>query len=96
MAELLTGIPTNLTEYPNSFKRQGAFPLEAYSIFYNLETAKNYAKNNPIAYVGQIISVISNTDTAIYQIINTQGELQKVGQSSQGGGGQSLQWGSFK
>ena len=36
MAKLLTGIPINLTEYPNSFKRQGAFPLEAYSIFYDL------------------------------------------------------------
>ena len=34
MAELLTRIPTNLTEYPNSFKRQGCFPLEAYSVFY--------------------------------------------------------------
>lgn len=87
MAKLLTGIPINLTEYPNSFKRQGAFPLEAYSIFYDLETAKNYAKNNPIAYVGQIISVISDADTTIYQIINTQGELQEIGKK--------LKWGSF-
>lgn len=87
MAKLLTGIPTNLTEYPNSFKRQGAFPLEAYSIFYNLETAKDYSKNNPIAYVGQIISVISDTEIIVYQITNTQGELQEVGNK--------LQWGSF-
>lgn len=87
MAKLLTGIPTNLTEYPNSFKRQGAFPLEAYSIFYNLETAKDYAKNNPIAYVGQIISVISDTEIIVYQITNTQGELQEVGKK--------LEWGSF-
>ena len=87
MAKLLTGIPTNLTEYPNSFKRQGAFPLEAYSIFYNLETAKDYAKNSPIAYVGQIISVISDTKIIAYQITNTQGELQEVGKK--------LEWGSF-
>jgi hypothetical protein len=38
MANLLNKIPTNLTEYPNSFKRQGAFPLEAYSVFYATNT----------------------------------------------------------
>ena len=36
MAILNTNFPTNLTEYPNSFKRQGAFPLEAYSVFYDI------------------------------------------------------------
>jgi hypothetical protein len=70
MAEILKNIPTNLTEYPNSFKRQGCFPLEAYSVFYNtfdnagnvtttaLENAKNYAKTNAIAYVGQTLAVV--------------------------------------
>lgn len=75
MAILLTNIPNNTTEYPNSFKRQGPFPLEAYSIFYNLETAKNYAQTNPIAYVGQIITVIENNEIKNYSIINTAGEL---------------------
>ncbi len=42
----------NITEYPNSFKRQGAFPLERYSIFNTLTEAEAYAKSNPIAYVG--------------------------------------------
>ena len=66
MAILNLKLPTNLTEYPNSFKRQGAFPLEAYSVFYAihdesgavtttaLQAAKDYAQNNPISYVGQI------------------------------------------
>ena len=36
MAELLKNIPTYLTENPKSFKRQGAFPLEAYSVFYTM------------------------------------------------------------
>jgi hypothetical protein len=30
---------TNITEYPNSFKRQGAFPLERYSLFDSLSSA---------------------------------------------------------
>ena len=72
MAEILKNIPTNLTEYPNSFKRQGCFPLEAYSVFYNttdkdgkvttaFENAENYAKTNAIAYVGQTLAVVDAT-----------------------------------
>ena len=53
MAKYLNGFPKNLTEYPNSFKRQGAFPLEMYSVFTSLEAAKAYAEDpNSVAYVG--------------------------------------------
>ena len=93
MAELLTRIPTNLTEYPNSFKRQGCFPLEAYSVFYAiidtdgtvvasaLDAAKDYAKNNPIAYVGQILSVVDEDTKTVstYIISNTDGDLEPIG-----------------
>ena len=83
MAKLNTNIPTNLTEYPNSFKRQGAFPLEAYSVFYNKTEAEEYASSNPIAYVGQILTVISteedgSTKVTHYSIINENGDLQEV------------------
>lgn len=57
MAVFISQIPKNLTEYPNSFKRQGSFPLEAYSVFSSLEAAETYAKSNPIAYVGQPLAV---------------------------------------
>ena len=101
MAILNVRIPTNLTEYPNSFKRQGSFPLEAYSVFYDitndegavvtsaLDAAKDYAQNNPIAYVGQIIAVIEDvivgeetvkTATA-YVIDNAAGDLKAIGAS---------------
>lgn len=83
MAILNTNIPTNLTEYPNSFKRQGAFPLEAYSIFYSLSEAEEYATNSPIAYVGQILTVINNTsevpEVKQYSIINEAGDLKELG-----------------
>lgn len=87
MAILNTVLPANITEYPNSFKRQGAFPLERYSVFYAIEAnaekgisassayneALNYARNNPIAYVGQVISVVTVTGNIatvdVYKII---------------------------
>lgn len=65
MAEFISKIPTNLTEYPNSFKRQGAFPLEAYSVFTSVTEAEAYAKSNPLAYVGQVVAVTYKTTETI-------------------------------
>ncbi len=98
MAELLTKIPTNLTEYPNSFKRQGAFPLEAYSVFYAtedktaFEAAQDYATNNGIAYVGQTLAVVTANaedsavvdDVTFYIIADAAGTLQEVGKATNG------------
>lgn len=94
MAELLNKIPTNLTEYPNSFKRQGAFPLEAYSVFYTMEAAEAYASSNPVAYVGQTLAVVTanaeNTavvDSVVFYIIaDAAGTLQEVGKATAGDG----------
>ena len=100
MAELLTRIPTNLTEYPNSFKRQGCFPLEAYSVFYAtadktaFEAAQDYATNNGIAYVGQTLAVVTTkTDdisvvdnVTFYIIADAAGTLQEVGKATNGDG----------
>ena len=100
MAELLNKIPTNLTEYPNSFKRQGCFPLEAYSVFYAtadktaFEAAQDYATNNGIAYVGQTLAVVTTNaeDTSVvdsvvfYIIADATGTLQEVGKITEGDG----------
>jgi hypothetical protein len=94
MAELLNKIPTNLTEYPNSFKRQGAFPLEAYSVFYSMTDAEAYASSNPIAYVGQTLAVVTaNTlnasvvdNVTFYIIADPTGTLQEVGKATSGDG----------
>ena len=99
MAILNVKLPTNLTEYPNSFKRQGSFPLEAYSVFYAitdaegaittsaLDAAKDYAKNNPVAYVGQILAVVTVTEgiseVDIYKIENKDGDLLPVGNTEE-------------
>lgn len=94
MAILNNALPKNLTEYPNSFKRQGSFPLEAYSVFYDIrdesgkltkkaiDAAKEYASNitsSAISYVGQIISVIEDDVVNVYKIIDTEGTLELVG-----------------
>ena len=89
MAELLNKIPSNLTEYPNSFKRQGAFPLEAYSVFYTMDAARTYAASNPIAYVGQTLAVVTANATdptkvdsvVFYVIADAAGTLQVVGKT---------------
>jgi hypothetical protein len=92
MAELLNKIPSNLTEYPNSFKRQGAFPLEAYSVFYTMDAAEAYASSNPISYVGQTLAVVTANaenpavvdDVTFYIIADAEGTLQEVGKATNG------------
>jgi hypothetical protein len=89
MAELLNKIPTNLTEYPNSFKRQGAFPLEAYSVFYSKADADAYAATNAVSYVGQTLAVVKANaedptkvdDVTLYIIADAAGTLQEVGKA---------------
>lgn len=98
MAKFLNETLKNLTEYPNSFKRQGAFPLEAYSVFNTLSAAEDYASNSPIAYVGQPLAVTTREvkiegegeetteiiiETATFYVIgNTDGALIELGTSA--------------
>ena len=46
------------------------------------EDAENYAKTNPVAYVGQIISVIDSGKVNAFQIINEAGDLGSVSSSA--------------
>ena len=85
MAILNTGIPTNLTEYPNSFKRQGAFPLEAYSTFYSSVDMHTYAEENPIAYVGQMLVLVEGGVVKAYLIKDTAGTLLQLAQTTESG-----------
>lgn len=52
-------------EFPKPFIRQGSFPLDESSIFYSLEEAQNYVNNNPIAYRGQLISVVNEATSTV-------------------------------
>ena len=55
-----------ITEYPNTFKRQGSFPLDKTNVFNSLIEANEYAESSKIAYEGQVISVIDSGDVNVY------------------------------
>lgn len=66
-------------EFPLSMSRQDAFPLDRSSVFGSMENAQSYAQTDPTAYVGQIIAVVTDGESEVYQIKNTAGELAPVG-----------------
>lgn len=69
------------TAFPLQYVRQFAGALDKDSVFYSLGDATTYATTNPRAYVGQIISVVNESEnsTKLYVIANTAGELQEIG-----------------
>ena len=96
MAILNKNFPSNITEYPNSFQRQGAFPLEKFSVFYPVaaedndgvaltaaQAARKYAETNPLAYVGQVVAAVeSDNNVIVYSISSTAGELDELAKAS--------------
>ena len=68
-------------EFPLQISRQYSGPIERYSVFYSLDEATTYATTNPIAYVGQIVTVVDETKktSVAYQIANTDGDLVEIG-----------------
>lgn len=69
-------------EFPMAFSRQDSFPLDKTSVYGSLDEAKNYAKTSPLAYVGQVLSVVTDGIATIYQIKNAAGELEPLGASA--------------
>ena len=47
-------------EFPLSMKRQDAFALDPTCVWPSLAEAQNYAKTNPTAYIGQVLSVVAD------------------------------------
>ena len=63
-----------------AFKRGNPLPLDDKSVFDSLENAQTYAQS-ATAYPGQVIAVVTASETTFYGI-NQAGELQDVGGSS--------------
>lgn len=63
--------------------RTNAIPLDRTSVFTSYSSASTYALESPLAYPGQVISVINDESVETY-VINPLGELQTI---SGGGGG---------
>ncbi|MBQ8570259.1 MAG: hypothetical protein IJ444_01975 [Kiritimatiellae bacterium] len=72
--------------FPLNFRRGNPNPLDNSSVWATLEAAQNYAATDPVAYVGQILSVVDNENgkVDVYSIQDEAGNLKKVGTSPVG------------
>ena len=66
---------------PSGMNRMGQFPLDMSSVYYNKAELEAYAASGAIAYVGQIVSLVDETNkkVTVYSIQNTDGLLKEVG-----------------
>lgn len=70
-------------EFPLSMSRQGDFPLDKSSLWWDLEAATNYAKSNPTAYPGQPLTVVNEAENSVaFYLVGTNGELVPQGAAS--------------
>ena len=69
--------------FPLNFRRGNPNPLDNSSVWASLEAAQNYAATDPVAYVGQILTVVDNVNgiATVYAIQDEAGTLKKVGTS---------------
>ena len=69
--------------FPLNFRRGNPNPLDNSSVWASLEAAQTYAASDPVAYVGQILTVVDNASgvATVYSIQDEAGTLKKVGTS---------------
>ena len=72
--------------FPLNFRRGNPNPLDNSSVWASLEAAQAYAATDPVAYVGQILTVVDNAGgvATVYAIQDEAGTLKKVGTSPVG------------
>lgn len=72
--------------FPLNFRRGNPNPLDNSSVWASYAEAKSYAESDPVAYVGQILTVVDNAagTAAVYSIQNEAGDLSPVGTSPVG------------
>lgn len=72
--------------FPLNFRRGNPNPLDNSSVWASLESAQTYAATDPVAYVGQILTVVDNAAgiATVYSIQDEAGTLKKVGTSPVG------------
>lgn len=78
MAEINKTFP--FMEFPLSISRQGDFPIDRKSLWWDKSAADSFAATDPTAYIGMPVSVYDEAaGTVILYIINKDRELQQVG-----------------
>ena len=67
--------------FPISYKRSNPIPLDDTAVWYDKTKMESYAKNGKTAYVGQILSLVDETNNTVnvYKIVDTAGNLELIG-----------------
>lgn len=75
----------NFMGLPMNVARGNPIPLDKSEIWYSYEELVNYAKTDPVAYVGQILGYVDEEAgrATAYIILNTAGDLEEIGTSVQ-------------
>lgn len=65
---------------PMNINRGNPIPIDSTMVWYSLEEAQQYAATGVTAYVGQLLSVVDETNntTSVYVIINEAGDLLEI------------------
>lgn len=72
---------------PKALRRGNAIPLDASAVWYTREEMENYAATSPVAYVGQILSLVDaedNNKVTAFIITDEAGSLSEVGSATLG------------
>lgn len=72
---------------PLSIRRGNPFPLDEYSVWYDKTQMETYAQSNPVAYVGQILTLVNEVESTVeaYMIQNAAGSLIKLASTTASG-----------
>lgn len=89
MAQFLTKNEYSVMSMPKAMNRSNATPLDASAVWTNLDELRQYAATSPVAYVGQILSLVAYedeqiTDVKAYIIKDTEGTIEEVGSATLG------------
>lgn len=91
MAEFLKKSEYVQMSMPKAMNRTNPAPLDASAVWTSLEELKNYAATNPVAYVGQILSLVAYdeesqaiTSVKAYIIKDAEGNIEEVGSATLG------------
>lgn len=65
---------------PLSIRRGNPFPIDEYSVWYDMEELTTYAQSSPVAYVGQVVTLVNEEENTVeaYMIQNAAGNLMKL------------------
>lgn len=72
---------------PKAMNRGNAIPLDASAVWYTYDEMANYAATDPVAYVGQVLSLVdteNDNEVTAYIIADEAGTLKEVGSATLG------------